>query len=251
MVAFEAMKYFIFTIIASLSLQLNAQTKTAVPAVPESTDIIASRNCRKAEKACVSMELDTLDKSIIVDKKTMGSETEYTLKVFGKLDREIEKEHILKLIGSEENKGCTAFGRGTVAVLGFSSMGNPIIHTERGNLELTSKLLTVGSYNIQIVNLNTMEKEAYRSKSRDMTAAAVSRIHFDSYGRLYFIDGIECFEFRKNEAFRKVELKKCESKKFEMKEMSKLEKIRLKENQSVYEIKDAPYIMILDKTTCS
>ena len=53
------------------------------------------------------------------------------------------------------------------------------------------------------------------------------------------------------EAFRKVDLKKCESKKTEMKDTSKLEKIKLTPNQNVYEIKDNPYIMILDMNSCS
>ncbi len=248
MVALGAMKYLIFSLLVIFSINSYAQTKPV--AEPESTDLLVSRNCRKAEKACVSMELDTVDKSIITDKKPVGGETEYSLKVFGKLEREVEKEHVLKFIGGGEEKGCTVFGRGTAAVMGFSSMGNPILLTDKGNLELTSKLMTVGASNIQIVNLNSLKREAYLSKSHDMTPAAISRIHFDSSGDLYFIDGTECFEFRKKEAFRKVDIKKCESKKIEMKDTSKLEKIRLKSDQEVYEIKDVPYIMIIEKTAC-
>ncbi|MES2769372.1 MAG: hypothetical protein V4596_09510 [Bdellovibrionota bacterium] len=242
------MKKLIFILITVLFLNVQAQTKPL--AVLEPTDLAISRNCRKAEKACVSMELDTVDKSLIVDRKPVNGETEYTLKVFGKLEKEAEKEHILKFIGGGDEKGCTVFGRGTAAVMGFSPMGNPIVLTDRGNLELTSKLITMGASNIQMVNLNSLKREAYLSKSQDMTPAAISRIHFDSSGDLYFIDGTECFEFRKKEAFRKVDIKKCESKKIEMKDTSKLEKIRLKSDQEVYEIKDVPYIMIIEKTTC-
>lgn len=241
------MKNLIFILIAGLSINVQAQTK---PVEPENTDIIISRNCRKADKACISMELDILDKKLITDKKPAGPEIEYTIKAFGKLEREAEKEHTLKFVGGTEDKGCTAFGKGTAAIMGFSSLGNPIVLTDKGNLELTSKLFTLGANNIQIVNLNNMKREAYPSKSLDMTPAAVSRIHFDSGGDLYFLDGFECFEFRKKEAFRKVDLKKCESKKFEMKDTSKLEKVKLKPNQNVYEIKDNPYIMILDMTSC-
>jgi len=242
------MKNLIFILIAGLSFNVQAQTKTVEP---ENTDIIVSRNCRKADKACVSMELNVLDKSLIKSKNPIGSEVEYTIKAFGKLDREVEKEHILKFVGEDEGKGCTAFGKANAAVMGFSSQGNPILHTEKGNLELTSKLFTVGSNNIQIVNLNTLKRESFLSKSSDMTPGVISRIHFDSGGDVYFLDGFECFEIRKKEAFRKVDLKKCESKKFEMKDTSKLEKVKLKPNQSVYEIKDNPYIMIIDMTSCS
>lgn len=246
------MKNLFFALVVSLSFSSpfygHAQTASAEP---ENTDIIISRNCRKADKACISMELDLLDKKLITDKKPAGSETEYTIKAFGKLDREAEKEHTLKFVGGTEDKGCTAFGKGTAAILGFSSQGNPIVHTDKGNLELTSKLFRLGANNIQIVNLNSLKRDGYPSKSLDMTPAAVSRIHFDSNGDLYFLDGFECFEFRKKESFRKVELKKCESRKSEMKDISLLEKIKIGPKQTVYEIKDSSYIMIIDMTSCS
>lgn len=242
------MKNLIFILIAGLSFNVQAQTKVAEP---ENTDIIISRNCRKADKACVSMEFNVLDKTLIQSKNNVGSEVEYTIKAFGKLDREVEKEHTLKFTGEDESKGCTAFGKANAAVMGFTSLGNPILHTDKGNLELTSKLFTVGANNIQIVNLNNLKRESYLSKSSDMTPAVVSRIHFDSGGDVYLLDGFECFELRKKEVLRKVDIRKCESKKFEMKDTSKLEKIKLKPNQNVYEIKDNPYIMILDMTSCS
>lgn len=246
----SAMKYLILLLMLFFSINLFAQDKKAETVEVEDTHLY--NNCRKSEnKPCISMELNVLDKKIIVSKNQVGAETEFTLKLFGKLSREVEKEHVVKFLASGEEKGCTTFGKSPVAVLGFSNSGNPIVLTDKGALELTSKLVTVGAKNIEIVNLNNLKRESVLSKSLDMTPAAISKIHFDSSGSVYFIDGIECFNLRKNELLRKVDIKRCESKKSELKETSKIEKIRLKPNQNVYELKDSSTIMILDMTTCS
>lgn len=239
------MKYLIFILLASLSIQSLAETK----AKEEPKDIVLSRNCRKADRACVSMDADVLDKKIIVDQKKIGNETEYTVKVYGKFDKQPEKEHLVKLVGSDA--GCTAFGHATVAVLGFTSAGNPILMTEDGNLELTSRLFTVGANNIQIVNLKTSKRESYLSRSRNTDRSMISKVHFDANGNIYYLDGLECFEFGKNALFRKVDLKKCESKKSEVEDVTKFDHIRLKDNQKAYEIKDSNYILILDSGSCS
>lgn len=195
------------------------------------------------------MDADVLDKKIIADQKKVGGETEYTLKVYGKLDKQAEKEFTVKLVGSEGK--CSAFGHATVAVMGFSSSGNPILLTDKGNLELTSKLFRVGANNLQIVNLKTMKREGYLSKSEDLDRSSIAKTHFDSNGNVYFLDGLECFELRKKELLRKVDLKKCESKKTEVEDVNKFDKFKLKDHQKAYELKDSNYIMILTTDVCS
>lgn len=245
------MKKLIFTLIVLSSINVFAQAKPAAevkPEVPE--DTVIYRNCRKAEnKPCVSLDFNTLDKKIIVDQKKMGGDTEYTLKLFGKLDRGAEKEHLVKFIGSEGS--CTSFGKGTVAVLGFSTSGNPVVLTDQGSFEITSKFVSVGANNIHIANTKGFKKEAFISRSINTDPYAISRIHFDSSGDLYLLDGTECFELRKRELLRKVDIKRCESKKTEAKDVTLFERLKIKENQKVYEIKDSNHVLIVDLGTCS
>lgn len=240
------MKYLIFLLLANLSVESFAETKI----VEEPTEIVLARNCRKVDKkACISMDVDVLDKKVIVGEKKTGGETEYTVRLYGKFDKQPEKEHLVKLYGSE--KGCAAFGHATVAVLGFTYQGNPILFTENGNLELTSKLFTVGVSNLQIINLKTLKREGYLSRSRDTDKAMISRVHFDANGNVYYLDGVECFELRKDELLRKVDLKKCDSKKIEVDDRNKFKGIRLTPNQKAFEIKNSNFILVLDKGSCS
>lgn len=244
------MKKLILSLIIFGSVSSFAQTHGAVKAEEAPKDIIIHRNCRKAEnKPCISLDFDTLDKKIIADQKKMGSDTEYTLKIFGKLDRGAEKEHLVKFIGSEGN--CTNFGKGTAGVLGFSNSGNPIVLTEEGNLEITSKFVRVGANNIQIANTKGFQREAFLSRSINTDPYAISRIHFDSSGDAYLLDGMECFEIRKRDLFRKVDIKRCESKKSESKDPTLFERLKIKDNQKVYEIKDSSNVLIVDLGTCS
>lgn len=239
------MKNLAFVLILGLSLNSFAQdTKTEEP-----KDIVLHRNCRKADnKPCVSLDFNSQTRDIIVNEKKLGSDTEYTLKLYGKLNREAEKEHTVKFIAGPGS--CTLFGKGTVGVLGFSSAGNPIILVEDGSFEITSKLVSVGALNLQIANRNEFKRTSYVSRSINTDPYAISRIHFNSSGDVFLLDGNECFEQRKSGLFRKVDIKRCESKKTEVKDPTTLNKVKLKRNQKVYEIKDSDTLLIVDIGSC-
>lgn len=200
------------------------------------------KNCRKAKDACVSMDINILDKSLITD----VSQDTYTLKLFGKLDKKAEAEHTLTYQGKES---CPSTALGTVAVLGFSKKGNPIIVTDEGDLELTSKLVTVGTYNFGLYNTETKERTPVLGRSATIDKSALIRIQFDNSGHIYFLDGFECFEFRKNNLFRKVDIKNCNNKKKEISDLEKLD-FRLRGAEKAFELKDSRYVLIAE-SMCS
>ena len=240
------MRNLIYILICSLSIYSYAQENSKTE---ETKDITFHRSCRKADnKPCVSLDFNTTKKDIIVSERKIGGDTEYTLKLFGKLNKEAEKEHQVKFIGSPGS--CTQFGKGTVGVLGFSSAGNPIVLIDDGSFEITSKFITVGAANLQIVNLNDSKRTLSLSRSVHTDPYFISRIHFNSSGDVFLLDGTECFQLRKNALFRKVDIKRCESKKTEVKDTSVFEKIKLKSNQKAYELKDSSTVLLIDVGSC-
>lgn len=189
------------------------------------------------------MDLNILDKTLIAE-EAGGS---YQLKLIGKLDNKQsnrkEIEHTLKFEGKS---ACPSTVIGTAAVLGFSKSGNPIFLTEEGPLEVTSKLVTVGSQGVSLYNKETFERSSVLARSAKLDRAALVRLQFDVSGRIYFLDGFECFEFRKNSSFRKVETQKCNNKKKEISDANQFEKLRLKTSEKAFELKDSKFVLIAE-----
>ena len=100
------------------------------------------------ESACVKMDINfgkKSPKSVVAKRKELGDgHSDFLLKVRGKLAGKSEKAHRVWFKAFTDGMDCNGFGQGMVPSKGFSSKGNPILLTDKGELELTDSSLRIG-----------------------------------------------------------------------------------------------------------
>jgi hypothetical protein len=91
------------------------------------------------------MTVDAADSLIrAVGAQDSSGYTVFSLRIRGRLNEELVTEHDLLLRGYTDGIHCSAFGHATVAVIGNTAEGKPIIVTDRGQLSLVDNTLVVG-----------------------------------------------------------------------------------------------------------
>ena len=146
------------------STRLIAQTPTVIRALTECPDNYDNclamdlnyRDPKFADSVLISEE-EVLVEEVYETDTLIWPFTDNTLYLYGRLNGGELKDYHLVFRSYWDGAECTDFGQGEIATIGFNSNKEPIVLTDKGELQLEQTPLRVGCNNcVALINKNTL-----------------------------------------------------------------------------------------------
>jgi len=179
------------SVVAALACLSCVSTDAARQTASRAADIEILSYCPGAIPTCVRMTLSDTSRAPFAEPPA-GDSTGYArirLPVRGRLGAAPAIDTALVLRSYTDGMACSSLGAATVAVVGFSNLGEPIILTTQGEFTLVSSTLRVGCEDCAFVlaaeSLDTIAE--LRTPAWDLTEVG-RRLHdlsFDDRGALF------------------------------------------------------------------
>ncbi|GAB4375737.1 MAG: hypothetical protein Kow0062_15140 [Acidobacteriota bacterium] len=186
---------------------------------------------------------------------TGGGYAEFELNVEASSPGGHPAPQMLVLRGWVDGLECCDFGQATVAVLGFSGAGNPILLTDEGPLEVHGGAIEVGCATCaRLLDRKTMDVVSVgRTPSWDLRLVSGDEdyLTYDAEGRLYFFKGGRCLRLAPDELFEQVDRERCRRPREAGYGDRPALGLELEPGEFLLDVPGTPFVLLLSNAACT